>query len=41
VITNVLPLLSFSDYERLAAALWRAVCDVTVRVYVVMNMGAR
>ena len=41
VITNVLPLLSFSDYERLAAALAaRGLRDVTVRVYVVMNMWA-
>jgi predicted acylesterase/phospholipase RssA len=41
VITNVLPLLTFADYERLGAMLAaRGVRDVTIRVYVVMNMWA-
>ena len=39
VVTNVLPLLSFRDYERLAAMLAeRGIRDVTLRVYVVMNL---
>lgn len=39
VITNVLPLLSFADYQQLAKALAaRGLQDVTVRVYVVMNL---
>ena len=39
VITNVLPLLSFSDYQRLATMLEKqGVRDVTMRVYVVMNL---
>ena len=39
VITNVLPLLTFGDYQRLAAALQqRGLRDVTVRLYVVMNL---
>ncbi len=41
VITNVLPLLDFADYQRLAAALAaRGLRDVTVRVYVIMNLMA-
>jgi predicted acylesterase/phospholipase RssA len=41
VITNVLPLLAFHDYERLAQALAaHGVRDVTVRVYVIMNLWA-
>jgi len=39
VITNVLTLLSFEDYQRLAAQLAaRGIRDVTLRVYVVMNL---
>lgn len=39
VITNVLPLLTFGDYQNLAAALQRrGLRDVTVRLYVVMNL---
>lgn len=39
VITNVLPLLSFSDYQRLAQMLAaRRLGDVTIRVFVVMNL---
>ena len=41
VISNVLPLLTYTDYERLAAMLAeRGVRDVTIRVYVVMNLWA-
>jgi predicted acylesterase/phospholipase RssA len=41
VITNVLPLLDFHDYEQLATALAaRGVTNVTVRVYVIMNLWA-
>jgi len=41
VVTNVLPLLNFGDYERLAQALAaRGMRDVTIRVYVLMNMWA-
>ncbi len=39
VITNVLPLLSFADYQQLANGLAaRGMTDVTVRVYVIMNL---
>lgn len=39
VITNVLPLFRFADYERLADALKaRGLGNVTVRLYVVMNL---
>ena len=39
VVTNVLPLLSFSDYQRLGTMLAeRGIRDVTLRVYVVMNL---
>jgi predicted acylesterase/phospholipase RssA len=41
VITNVLPLLAYDDYAQLARALSaRGLRDVTVRVYVVMNLWA-
>lgn len=41
VITNVLTLLSFEDYQRLATRLAaRGMRDVTVRVFVVMNLWA-
>ena len=41
VITNVLTLLSFEDYQRLAVRLAaRGMRDVTVRVWVVMNLWA-
>lgn len=41
VITNVLPLLTFADYQSLAQQLAaRGIRDVTVRVYVVMNLWA-
>lgn len=39
VITNVLPLLRYSDFERLHRLLQaRGLRDVTVRIYVVMNL---
>ena len=39
VVTNVLPLLSFTDYQRLGTILEdRGIKDVTLRVYVVMNL---
>jgi predicted acylesterase/phospholipase RssA len=39
VITNVLPLLTLADYERLAAGLQaRGLRNVTLRLYVVMNL---
>lgn len=39
VITNVLPLLTFNDYERLARLFAeRGLRDITMRVYVVMNL---
>ncbi len=39
VITNVLPLLTFADYERLATGLQaRGLRDVTLRLHVVMNL---
>ena len=39
VVTNVLPLLSFTDYQRLGTMLAeRGIKDVTLRVYVVMNL---
>ena len=42
VITNVLPLLSFADYQQLARGLVeRGMTDVTVRVYVIMNLWTR
>ena len=41
VITNILPMLRLSDYEMLATALHaRGVPNVTIRLYVVMNMWA-
>lgn len=41
VINNVLPLLAFEDYQRLATRLAASgMRNVTVRVYVVMNMWA-
>lgn len=41
VITNVLPLLAYEDYVELARALSaRGLREVTVRVYVVMNLWA-
>ena len=39
VVTNVLPLLSFADYQQLARGLAaRGMSDVTVRVYAIMNL---
>ncbi len=39
VITNLLPMLDFADYQQLAHQLAaRGIRDVTVRVYVVMNL---
>jgi len=39
VVTNVLPLLSFADYQRLSTMLAaQGVKDVTIRVFVVMNL---
>ncbi|MBL0173245.1 MAG: patatin-like phospholipase family protein [Gemmatimonadaceae bacterium] len=41
VITNVLPLLTYGDYERLATMLAeRGLRGVTIRVYVLMNLWA-
>ena len=42
VFTNVLPLLSYADYQQLAHGLaQRGMTDVTVRVYVIMNLWTR